>query len=275
MSAASIYKLSAMNKIILSIHEPCHQDWDAMTETAKGRFCSSCSKTVVDFTLLSDAQLVNYFLEHANEKTCGRLLTDQLDTTLSLPAEQMKKRFGYWKYIAASALLFFTKTPLKAQLKADNAPQEQTANSIVKGDTLVFNAPKTLEEVRVTAQPTMGRMIRCMAGGISIQRTHTMRRTDTLRSIMTSITGAAKIFPNPVSRGNSFNLSLNLKAAGDYNIEIISASGTLLMQKQIDIRTLKSTHQIATDNKWAAGLYFVRITDAVHKEIATCKLVLN
>ena len=265
-----------MNKMLLSIHEPCNQDWNSMTETEQGRFCDSCSKTVVDFTLMSDAQLINYFLEHANEKTCGRLFTDQLDTALSAPPEQMKKRFGYWKYIAASVLLFFTKVSLKAQVTC-HAPQVQVLNSTITGDTIVFNAPKTLEEVKITAHPPhrnarYGGMMGAMSVVTIIRST---RRTDTLRALATTITGAAKIFPNPVPRGNSFSLALNLKAAGDYNIEIISASGTLLMQQQIDIRSLKSTHEIATDSKWAAGVYFVRLTDEVHKEIATCKLVLN
>jgi hypothetical protein len=261
-----------MNKMILSIHEPCHQDWDAMTEAGKGRFCSSCSKTVVDFTLMSDAQLINYFLEHANEKTCGRLLTDQLDTALS-SAEPMKKRFGYWKYIAASALLFFTKASLKAQATC-HTPQIQVSNSILTGDTIVFNAPKTLEEVRVKAIPNIKiQQDRITMGAMMSSVTITHTKAYKIKSLFSG--ESIRAFPNPVARGNSFNLSLNLKAAGEYNIEIIAASGALLVQEQVDIRTLKSTHQIATDSRWAAGLYFVRITDAVHKEIATCKLVLN
>ena len=265
-----------MNKMILSIHEPCNQGWDAMPETEQGRFCDSCSKTVVDFTSMSDAQLINYFLEQKNRQVCGRVMTDQLDTMLS-PAEPVQKRFGYWKYIAASALLFFTKASLKAQIKVDPSPQEHTSSLNKKADSAVFNAPQTLDEVKITAHPPhrnarYGGMMGAMSVVTIIRST---RRTDTLRALATTITGAAKIFPNPVPRGNSFSLSLNLKAAGDYNIEIIAASGALLMRQQIDIRLLKSTHEIATDSKWAAGVYFVRLTDEVHKEIATCKLVLN
>jgi hypothetical protein len=263
-----------MNKMILSIHKPCNQAWDTMTETEKGRFCNSCSKTIVDFTSMSDKQLINYFLEQKNQQVCGRVMTDQLDTVLS-PAEPVRKRFGYWKYIAASALLFFTKASLKAQIKVDPSPQEHTS-SLNKKDSVVFNAPQTLEEVKVTANTTHRDGRYTMMGAMSIVTIiRTTRRADTLRAIATSITGAAKIFPNPVARGNSFSLSLNLKAAGDYHIQIISASGALLKQEQADIRSLKSTHQIATDSRWSAGLYFVRITDEVHKEIATCKLVLN
>ena len=265
-----------MNKMILSIHEPCKQAWDAMTETEKGRFCSSCSKTVIDFTAMTDAQLINYFLEQKKQEVCGRVMTDQLDTVLSA-AEPARKRFGYWKYIAASTLLFFTKASLKAQIRVDRLPQQHTSSLSKKADSAVFNAPQTLEEVKVTANAThRDKEYIMMMGAVSIVRvTKTTRRADTLRAVATSITGAAKIFPNPVARGNSFSLALHLKAAGDYNIEIVNASGALLIHQQIYISSLKSTQQIATDSQWAAGIYFVRLTDAVHKEMATCKLVLN
>lgn len=261
--------------MILSIHEPCHQDWNAMTETAKGRFCSSCSKTVIDFTMMTDAQLINYFLEHKNDRTCGRLLTEQLDTALSAAADPVRKRFGYWKYIAASALLLFTKASLRAQVKNDRTPQEHMLPVSKKIDTVVFNAPKTLEEVKVTADPNVFRRVSIIGGAVSVWRTQAISRTDTLKAFATSITGAAKIFPNPTARGGSFSISLKLKAAGIYNIEIISAAGAVLTQKQIEVNSLKSVQEVATNSQWPAGIYFVRLTDEVGKVMTTCKLVLN
>ena len=38
------------NKYKITIPEPCHENWDEMTPRENGRFCMSCSKTVVDFT---------------------------------------------------------------------------------------------------------------------------------------------------------------------------------------------------------------------------------
>ena len=46
-------------KIQLEIPEPCNKNWDKMTPFDKGRFCDSCQKAVVDFTGMSDAQLVS------------------------------------------------------------------------------------------------------------------------------------------------------------------------------------------------------------------------
>lgn len=63
--------------ISLSIENPCHEQWSDFTPTATGGFCSSCSKNVVDFTKMSDAEVLAFFTNKP-ANTCGRLRTDQL-----------------------------------------------------------------------------------------------------------------------------------------------------------------------------------------------------
>ena len=70
--------------IHLHLPTPCHEDWDAMTPRDQGRHCASCQKTVVDFTAMSDAQLVRFFTEYGkDEQVCGRLRTTQLERPLT------------------------------------------------------------------------------------------------------------------------------------------------------------------------------------------------
>ena len=38
------------SKFKITIPKPCHEDWNAMTPEETGRFCSVCTKGVVDFT---------------------------------------------------------------------------------------------------------------------------------------------------------------------------------------------------------------------------------
>ena len=46
------------------IPHPCHEDWNAMTDSEtseeRGRHCDVCSKVVVDFTKMSDAEMIDY-----------------------------------------------------------------------------------------------------------------------------------------------------------------------------------------------------------------------
>lgn len=63
--------------ISLSIENPCHEQWSNFTPTANGGFCSSCSKNVIDFTKMSDAEVLAFFVNKP-ANTCGRLRSDQL-----------------------------------------------------------------------------------------------------------------------------------------------------------------------------------------------------
>jgi hypothetical protein len=69
----------------ISIPNPCHEDWYQMTPKEQGRFCSSCQKTVVDFTNMSKAEISAYFQTFLNEKNCGRIKKSDLVKDLVLP----------------------------------------------------------------------------------------------------------------------------------------------------------------------------------------------
>jgi hypothetical protein len=64
----------------VNIPKPCHEDWQGFTPTKEGGFCGSCQKNVIDFTKLSDSELVAYFrdLSATRTNTCGRFRGDQL-----------------------------------------------------------------------------------------------------------------------------------------------------------------------------------------------------
>lgn len=95
-----------MQKIQLSIPEPCHENWQTMTPTEQGRFCSFCSKEVIDFSMMTDAELLNYLSNHSKEKVCGRVLESQLNRPVSMPKTPKKRLFWYWNYIMMFLLLF-------------------------------------------------------------------------------------------------------------------------------------------------------------------------
>jgi hypothetical protein len=75
----------------ISIPEPCTEDWNKMTPNAKGRFCSNCSKTVVDFTVMSPIEIQKYFQENSN--ICGRIKKSQLNSiTIQIPSSVLKSQ---------------------------------------------------------------------------------------------------------------------------------------------------------------------------------------
>jgi hypothetical protein len=85
-----------MRKINISIENPCQENWDEMQPDQAGtrRFCANCRKNVVDFTLMSDRQIVDFFKKPSNQSACGRFLSDQLERDIILP----NKRKPWFKY---------------------------------------------------------------------------------------------------------------------------------------------------------------------------------
>jgi hypothetical protein len=121
--------------IQLSIPEPCHQDWNKMTPNDQGRFCTSCSKTVVDFSNMSDAALLQYFENLKDSNVCGRVYTDQLERSIQPVAKPRKKIFVYWQYLLAFVMMI-----TKGQMaKAQGVMKSGEVNmNITLGDTILL-----------------------------------------------------------------------------------------------------------------------------------------
>ena len=88
--------------IQISIPTPCHENWDTMTPEAKGRFCVSCQKTVLDFTNSSDREIASVLKN--TENACGRFRTAQLERELVIP----KEKSSLWMAASAAVVSFLT-----------------------------------------------------------------------------------------------------------------------------------------------------------------------
>jgi len=146
-----------MKKIQLSIPEPCHQRWENMTPTQQGRFCNACAKEVIDFSEMSDTDVLNYFSIKKNDQVCGRAYPDQLNRSItSLPA---KKISWYWHYAAAFLLFFSKSTTAKAQGLVTMYKTSCT-NKLTK--QMIINS--SFENLRLTAGVTIEGSIQTASG---------------------------------------------------------------------------------------------------------------
>ncbi|GAB2821749.1 carboxypeptidase-like regulatory domain-containing protein [Ferruginibacter profundus] len=473
-----------MQQIQLSIPEPCHEDWQNMNPTEQGRFCNACAKQVVDFSTMSDREVLNYFSTIKNEKVCGRAYPDQLERAITMPKDPKKRLFWHWNYITM-LFLFFSKTnTAKAQLgkvafsssKADSIKQAEikkalsgeagcgiasNSNNVIKGKItdesgaaiagasvvvkgaktgtstdqggfykIIINPgdkiiqvsaigfetkeialanihtsdiiltkmessltgevvivggmistdeyyipadkPKHIAILEVTDNATMQpvnkatliikkrgidkadveftdkkgtyklkkirendsynvtitaegyltqeleikgydfderKVIRqiflekaplpedfkkmdaviinsyesskriCRMGGVSSVSTASIQKTnlfrDTLISVATKITGALKIAPNPVQKGNTIKLTLKLKETGVYNIQITDAAGRIVVQKQSTATAKQYIEEVPTNSSWGSGVYYVSIYGSNQKMISTSNFIIQ
>jgi hypothetical protein len=104
--------------IKLKIAEPCHENWNKMLEEEKGRFCLSCQKAVVDFSRMTNEEIIQYFEQNAGKKTCGRIAIHQHNA----PISNYRKVVSPWfnKYVAGFLMAIGFYNPTKAQTVTPN-----------------------------------------------------------------------------------------------------------------------------------------------------------
>ncbi|GAA4347602.1 hypothetical protein GCM10023185_02770 [Hymenobacter saemangeumensis] len=111
--------------LTIAIPQPCHESWAAMTPTAQGRHCAACQKTVVDFSRMSDAEVLAYLSKAGQGSTCGRFAENQLQRPLQPLALAPAQRWRTWA--ATLAALLGLRELLSLDARAQQVPVEQTA----------------------------------------------------------------------------------------------------------------------------------------------------
>lgn len=348
----------------LNIAEPCHENWQNMTPQEQGRFCGSCQKTVVDFTMMSDQEVLNYFLK-TDHNVCGRFADDQLNKDLKIT--EKKKRFS-WAYVWNILVATFLITKADAQVKdKPEKPVEivnedrkimgkiayvHTANvkpaalliemrgmvldeknnqpiigaSIrIKGigggcmadttgkfslkvekkegmvlefsaigyetQTLDVDALANRHNIQVALKPSFtdmkevvvtgfGSTTRCtiVSGAVSMTYTETVSEK-MLKNVNDWTPVASKkdirVYPNPVVRGNSLQVSLSLKKAGAYKLEVLNAAGQVMQVQPLLMQTKEQVIDLHTQVGWSAGIYWLRISSPGTKNVYYSKLLLQ
>lgn len=107
--------------LTVAIPEPCHENWAAMTPAAQGRHCAACDKVVVNFTRMTNAEVVAY-LTQTSGPSCGRFRAEQLHRPLRTSVEAPVSR--RWLAAALAVVGLGAAGPAGAQSKPV-VPQEQ------------------------------------------------------------------------------------------------------------------------------------------------------
>lgn len=127
-------------KINISIPKPCHENWQTMNPTEKGRFCASCQKDIFDFTKATDKQIIEAYSK--NKNLCGRFLNTQLNRDLFKP----KERKSIW--LATTTVIFSFLVLGNQEVKAqEKAKTEQTDKKVISENS---NCDTSNQEKEIT-----------------------------------------------------------------------------------------------------------------------------
>jgi len=88
----------------LQIPTPCQENWANMQPADKGRHCAACQKTVVDFTAMSDTEIIRY-MSKAGQHVCGRLTPDQVNRPLIPLTPPQKNKLPGWPLLLTGIFL--------------------------------------------------------------------------------------------------------------------------------------------------------------------------
>jgi len=98
----------------IQLTNQCHQTEASMAPTNGGRFCAVCAKAVIDYSYMTDAQMLASIKKHG--LGCGKFRKDQLDRELT-PAN--KRKWNKLFYLPLIAAIFSKPLPVKAQSVPD------------------------------------------------------------------------------------------------------------------------------------------------------------
>jgi hypothetical protein len=281
--------------IHLTIQEPCHETWQQMTPNEQGRHCMSCQKTVVDFSLMNDREILQY-ISTASHHVCGRFSDDQLDKTYR---EQKPRRSFSWRYawnmLVATFLVtgsveaqqqegpkrtFVTKQPDKAPAeivlrlgKIAKLPVDVNIDGVVVDDSTGRPAAKVLDTVVVKGYRNICR--KAMMGGLTMVRVSTITEKATREMNEWLPKKDVRIYPNPVMPGNTVNVSISLKEMGAYRMELLDGSGRLVHVQALQVNQPTQTVSLPTQSSWGRGVYWLRIANGSAKKVYQAKVLLQ
>ncbi|GAA4379340.1 hypothetical protein [Hymenobacter koreensis] len=131
-----------MNRVELPV--PCPQSWQQLTPASTGRYCSSCQKTVVDFTDKTDAEILALLRIPREKALCGRFRATQIGRPL-----QPAPAWAAWLAALAVVLSSCDATP---SLPAEpTALQARSGLSAVEGRVLDRDTGQPLAGACVTS----------------------------------------------------------------------------------------------------------------------------
>ncbi len=92
----------------ITIPEPCRQNWDTMLPNDTGRYCSSCEKSVIDFTSKTDEEIQQFIINNLNQSLCGRFKNTQIQRIIiDLPQNIFSIKMPLWMRFLVACLLIF------------------------------------------------------------------------------------------------------------------------------------------------------------------------
>jgi hypothetical protein len=249
-----------MQQLVLQIPTPCHENWDAMHPAEQGRFCLSCQKTVVDFSNMTDQQVLQY-LQRAQGDTCGRLATDQLNRPLT---QQPVRRNHFWAKLVFQFL--FPAFVFTQKAKA------QGAVAMLKVKPPVSKVPH--QQLFQQQLPVLKGKITDSLSGEAIAQA-SIKIKGTLSGTQSAQDGSF-IVP-PLSKGQPFTLQISCIGYQSRELNVTDLSMPLDIQLTAQVMELAPVvvSSGSSQGKIKSGLIFSTTTTTIRRDVPLLKRITD
>ena len=211
-------------KFTLEIATPCSENFDKMIPNAKGSFCDSCAKNVIDLSRKTNSEVARFIAENKGKSICARIKSTQLAEEFEY--NEMSK-INTLKYAAIAASVLLTsnvvgqeKEPIQTEVIS---PQP---NNHIVGKIAVTQQVE--EEVSIIVK-----------GKILDSKTNKPLNNKTYPNLTININNSPTLFKVNAKTGE-FSIPLTVLKSTD-NLEITVVSGDYYFSKIIpfDIKSVK------------------------------------
>lgn len=245
------------SSIKLTVPVPCHENWNAMTPTEQGRFCASCKKEVIDFSIMTDAQILRYFSNYSGN-TCGNFEVAQLDRPLANAAVNNRNWLRYVMSLLLPAFIISDKVHAQEKLRGDTIAFEYkrpalSLNNSRKGETRsekidqVIMGRMTVSIVDELNRPVSNASIICKQSRVGF---------------MADSLGIFKIDRSRYRSGDTLVISAIGYETTEFPLSKLSADNTIVLKtslKQIQEVVLISNQNRAFTCRVAGGLSIINV----------------
>lgn len=133
-------------KIVLT--NPCSENWNSMQVDPVGRFCQSCQKSVIDFSLKTDDEIKAFLQDKKGEKLCGRFYVHQVERIrIEIDQNVLFSDIPFWQKFLVVVLVCFGQDFLGTDFVF-----AQTDSVPVQTEQIDSLAPVTLSEADTTLE---------------------------------------------------------------------------------------------------------------------------
>ena len=144
-------------KYKITIPKPCHEDWNAMTPEESGRFCSVCTKHVIDFTSKSASEIQTYLQQNKDKKICGRFKNNQINKfDIQIPQSLLRQPMPFQKafllmlFIVMGSSLFSCKNHKDETLGEVNLVEDSVKTCTTTGKIMLPNEHDSEQNLSTT-----------------------------------------------------------------------------------------------------------------------------